>query len=109
MAVQADVTAGLDDGAAQTKLSAPHAFDPFAEVNRSEDALSDQFVISRCGLLAEHHAGNKERQRPGTQGGEAVDGAHRGFHVAGMERLSAIPYRQHCAATGPGDSGERPA
>jgi hypothetical protein len=37
MAVHAEMTAGLHDGAADTKLSALHAFDLFAGDNRRED------------------------------------------------------------------------
>lgn len=76
MAVQADVTARLDDGTAETKFSALHALNLLIEINRCDCVLGDQFVIGRCGLLAEHRASKKERG-PATQAGCPVNLAHR--------------------------------
>ena len=47
MAVHAEMTAGLDAGAAETKLSALHAYDLFAEDNRREgDRIIQPFCVT---------------------------------------------------------------
>lgn len=76
MAMQANMTADFDDGAAKAKLSALHAFDLFTEVNRREDIFADQLVICWRALLTEHDAAKKQHQRPEPEAGNAVGSTH---------------------------------
>ena|SRR5215467_4849092 len=92
MAMQADVTAGGNYSAAESKFTALHVVDLLAQINRREDVFSDQLIVGGCRLLSTHHPTNNEQQRRQSEGGITRSRAHFALPIyVGLRAKNAYP------------------